>query len=420
MFLSFLLLTAFYIKGQTQQSHPLKKDTLNLALKQNRKFWKRMAVPSVFFGLSALSWRGREDVRAIRNRYIPNFNCRLDDYMQYAPAATVFALNLAGVKGRNRPVRAAINCGGSLLIMSGLVNAVKYSSRVTRPDEMANNSFPSGHTAMAFMNASFLHKEYGHVNSLYGTLGYTLSTFTGISRILNNRHWLPDVLAGAGIGVLSTELSYLIVDNMYKNRGDFFSDFDTRVELEKPSFLTIKAGQAFYPNIRSSQKPGLEGALEGAYFFNKKWGIGAEIGFMHIPFNKESLDSYDWALISETVSIPDISAQSSGLASFMAGAYYSKYLGTKFILQGKLSAGMGICVGENISTGGRRNMEIPSKGYPSGKIRMVGAGISATAMLAPATGLSLYADYKYVQSKMNIPHANILSFGAGLVSFFSL
>lgn len=442
MFLSFLLLTSFYIKEQTQQPHYFKNDTLKLELKQNRKFWKQMAVSSAFFGLSAISWHGREEVQAIRNRYIPDFNCHLDDYTQYVPAATAFALNLAGVKGRNRPVRAVINYGGSLLIMGGLVNAVKYSSKVSRPDERANNSFPSGHTAMAFMNASFLHKEYGHVNSLYGTFGYVLGTYTGISRILNNRHWLPDILAGAGTGILSSELSYLIIDNIYKNKGDFFSDFDTWVELDKPSFLTMKVGQAFYPNIRSAQKHGPEGALEGAYFFNKKWGIGAEIGFMHISFDEESLDSDEWDKLPEFVFNPDISVEPSGLMSFMVGAYYSKHLGTKFILQGKLSAGTGTGTGGNINIRGRRNiagkqqqmMEIPCLEYYPDKIRIVGAGISVTAMLAPTIGLSLYADYKYAHSKINISYykdaniftesvrspINILSFSIGFVSFLPL
>ncbi|MDR1631820.1 MAG: phosphatase PAP2 family protein [Dysgonamonadaceae bacterium] len=448
-FLSFVLLTIFCVKMRAQQpDHSLpfanaqNDAACSIKSKQNREFWKRAAVPSVFFGLSALSWHKREDVRTIRNRYIPDFNYQLDDYIQYVPAATVFALNLAGVKGRNRPVRAVINYGGSLMIMGGLVNALKYSIRVTRPDERANNSFPSGHTAMAFMNASFLHKEYGPVNSLYSTLGYAMSTYAGISRSLNNRHWLSDILAGAGVGILSTELSYLIVDKLYKNKGDFFSDFDARVELEKPSFLTIQMGPAFFLDIYSSQESGLEGALEGAYFFNKKWGVGAETCFMHIPFKEESLGPSEWDKLSEIVLNPSVGIQSLGLASFMAGVYYSKFLGTKLILQGKLLAGMGVGVGGNIGIRGRQNIdgkpqqmiEIPFMKYSLDKTWITGAGISITAMVAPTIGLSLSADYKYARPKMNISYydeasiptenirlpINALSFGAGFVSFFSL
>lgn len=34
---------------------------------------------------------------------------------------------------------------------------------------------------------------------------------TGSMRILNNKHWLSDVITGAGIGIASVELSYLLL-----------------------------------------------------------------------------------------------------------------------------------------------------------------------------------------------------------------
>ncbi|MCD8260639.1 MAG: hypothetical protein LUD15_03380 [Bacteroides sp.] len=40
--------------------------------------------------------------------------------------------------------------------------------------------------------------------------GYTVATGTGVLRMYNNRHWLGDVAAGAGFGILSTKLAYLI------------------------------------------------------------------------------------------------------------------------------------------------------------------------------------------------------------------
>ena len=33
----------------------------------------------------------------------------------------------------------------------------------------------------------------------------------------NNRHWLNDILAGAGIGILSTKFSYWIYPKIFKN-----------------------------------------------------------------------------------------------------------------------------------------------------------------------------------------------------------
>ena len=39
--------------------------------------------------------------------------------------------------------------------------------------------------------------------------GYALATFVACSRLYNNRHWVADVVAGAGFGILSVELAYL-------------------------------------------------------------------------------------------------------------------------------------------------------------------------------------------------------------------
>ena len=90
------------------------------------------------------------------------------------------------------------------------VNSIKYTSKVQRPDGSSYNAFPSGHTATAFMNAEFLYQEYKHISPWYGVVGYSLATSVGALRMLNNRHWLTDVCAGAGIGILSTKMAYWV------------------------------------------------------------------------------------------------------------------------------------------------------------------------------------------------------------------
>jgi hypothetical protein len=407
-FLLTVLLSACFnsLMGQHKLSFS-GKDSILTIVRQKDPFWKHTIAPAVFIGLSAITWQDSKDVRMARNRYIPDFHNELDDYMQYAPAVTAFALNVSGVKGRNKPVRAAISWGGGMLIEGILVNSIKYSTRVRRPDGTSRNSFPSGHTATAFMSASFLHKEYAHVNPLYSVLGYTMSSYTGISRSLNNRHWLSDILAGAGIGILSTELSYLIVDAFYKNKGDFFTSFNTRKEMENPSFVSVRFGQSFYiDNLKSFEKFGLEGAVEGAYFFNRKWGIGAELGFMHIPFKRESLDLLEWDGLPEGVMNPQIEMQSLGLSSLVVGGYYSEFIGKKFILQGKALTGIGIGIGGDIDihagrkvNGEQIEMNIPLMEYTINNAWIIGGGISLTMMIAPTLGVSLYADYKYTNPK---------------------
>jgi len=53
-----------------------------------------------------------------------------------------------------------------------------------------------------------LWQEYKDVNIWYGISGYVVATGTGLFRMYNNRHWLSDVIMGAGIGILSTKVAY--------------------------------------------------------------------------------------------------------------------------------------------------------------------------------------------------------------------
>jgi membrane-associated phospholipid phosphatase len=98
--------------------------------------------------------------------------------------------------------------GLSTIVTGGIVYSIKSISKVDRPDGSANNSFPSGHTTSAFAAAEFLHQEYKHRSPIYSILGYAAATTTGILRMYNNKHYLSDVIAGAGFGILSTKLVY--------------------------------------------------------------------------------------------------------------------------------------------------------------------------------------------------------------------
>lgn len=134
----------------------------------------------------------------------------IDDFSQYAPLAAVYALNLAGIKGKNNLKDRTIIAATSYIIMASTVLALKSSTKIERPDGSSFNSFPSGHTATAFAGAEMLWQEYKDKSPWYGIAGYAVASGTGIFRIVNNRHWLTDVAAGAGIGILSTKVAYWI------------------------------------------------------------------------------------------------------------------------------------------------------------------------------------------------------------------
>ena len=70
------------------------------------------------------------------------------------------------------------------------------------------------------MTATMLTKEYGHRSPWIGISAYSVATATGLMRMANNKHWLSDVLTGAGIGSLSTELGYFLAGLIFKGKKE--------------------------------------------------------------------------------------------------------------------------------------------------------------------------------------------------------
>lgn len=131
----------------------------------------------------------------------------IDDYLQFAPGAAVFVFNGLGIKGKNSLVDQSGIYLLSNIILNGTTQSIKRITAVTRPDGTPN-AFPSGHSAEAFASAEFLRQEYGDQSVWYTVSGYTAAAAVAVLRMYNNRHWLSDVVAGAGLGVLSTRASY--------------------------------------------------------------------------------------------------------------------------------------------------------------------------------------------------------------------
>jgi membrane-associated phospholipid phosphatase len=186
--------------------------------------WKSViGAPLVLAGLGTMSIIDndllyRKDLKDQRNRWMPYFRTHVDDYLQYAPIAGVAALNIIGVKGKHTIINQAALLIKSELVMAAIVFPLKKLTAVPRPDTGAANSFPSGHTAQAFVAATFLHKEYGKERPWVSVLGYSTATGIGFLRVLNNRHWISDVLVGAGIGIFATNLIYLTHQNKWGNK----------------------------------------------------------------------------------------------------------------------------------------------------------------------------------------------------------
>ena len=179
---------------------------------------KSLIVPGVLFTYGALTLNTGK-LRQI-NEVVHKATARTDqpfkkpfveDYLLFAPAVTVYGLNFAGIKGQNNFIDRTLLYGMSELLSSSIIYGVKRLGIETRPDSSDRYSFPSGHTAEAFICAEFLHQEYkGRVHWTVIAAGYTVAASVAYLRMYHNKHYLSDVVAGAGVGIAATRFSYYL------------------------------------------------------------------------------------------------------------------------------------------------------------------------------------------------------------------
>ena len=331
-------------------------------------------------------WIAKSEKKAFRQNYNNpntkirlikyNFHSKIDDFTQYTGLALTTGLKLAGIEGRSSWPRMAASTVASYAVMAALVNGIKYTSSETRPDSKRRNSWPSGHTATSFVGATILHKEYGLTRSpWYSIAGYSVATATGVMRVLNNRHWISDVLSGAGIGILSTELAYGICDLLFKDKGLLMNDLSVYPDMRKsPSFFSISMGIGlgnkdltlppfdFYGyGDEHDKKPmslqfGSATAVgaEGAYFFNPYIGVGARLRVKATPIKKWSSfateeEEYMKSVLENPelhVGVTDLNltVESDHITEFAAdaGLYFNLPLSSRFALGTKILAGRSI------------------------------------------------------------------------------
>jgi PAP2 superfamily protein len=219
-----LLLLSQFINAQSENNLKSKNDTLitNNEIMQTlhdidheKSEIKSLTVPAILIGYGFVSLvdEGLQNVDISLKHEIREDNARfhtnVDDYLQYAPAFAVYGLNAIGIKGKNNFRDRTMIYLTANAIMGITVQTIKAITKVPRPDGFGINAFPSGHTATAFLGAEFLHQEYSDKSQLYGAAGYLTATATGILRMYNNRHWMRDVIAGAGYGMISAKLAYI-------------------------------------------------------------------------------------------------------------------------------------------------------------------------------------------------------------------
>lgn len=150
----------------------------------------------------------KNEVAEERNEHIPHFKTNLDDYLQFSPLAIAYGFDAFGVKSKTDVLnRSVILIKGEVLAI-GTTTILKRAFHTLRPDGSTHNSFPSGHTTQAFAAATFLSEEYKNRLPWMPYASYSIASSVGLMRVANNRHYISDVLVGAGIGYLAMKTAY--------------------------------------------------------------------------------------------------------------------------------------------------------------------------------------------------------------------
>ncbi|MBS7155034.1 MAG: phosphatase PAP2 family protein [Sanguibacteroides justesenii] len=407
-----LLITIFYsltvLAGEYTDSTNIKRDdSLHFTRNFSRKIDKvsssrfyQMTYIGVPLTVGGIIVKSEDDhFRNLRNGYMPRFDHHADDYLQYAPVAVMLGMKAFGVKGRSSWGRMLASDAFSALLMGSAVNILKQTTHVVRPDGSNDRSFPSGHTATAFMTATMLTKEYGHKSPWIGIGAYTAASTTGLMRMANNKHWLSDVLTGAGIGILSTELGYYLSDLIFKERGiNRFENENMFDRMAKPSFVSLYlgfniplSGYDIDEQTEFRTSSGSAVGVEGAYFFNPYIGLGGRFAVSNTSIIVNNEDAED---------------NTFDVMSLCGGMYFSYPLSSRWLVGSKLLGGYVHYPRLTLS-----NQTIPARDGGC-----FGSGFSMTFKAKEQFGVKFFLDYNLLpsHSKSSNEWMNMLTNGVSI------
>ncbi len=172
------------------------------------------AVAGVLFAAALIgdrSFRAQaQEYRGATSNSMAGIGNSFGEWRYVLPALSVgyLAGQLAGKRGLKRTI---LRAGAAAALAGGLSTAVKHTIGRSRPSFHGDpgrfrpftgwNSFPSGHTAVAFALATSIaddtQDQWSDV-ALYGA-----ATLTAMARVNDDRHWTSDVLIGGLLGHLS-------------------------------------------------------------------------------------------------------------------------------------------------------------------------------------------------------------------------
>jgi len=191
----------------TINSLQAQSDTIQTESSDKCSLLTRQVVPLSLVSAGALLNIG--DVRFKIQNSFPDTDISLDEYLQYVPVGQLYLYDLSGVRHQNNWFDQTKYLIISQLAAGAIDYALKISFDTQRPNG-ENESFPSGHTTRAFVGATVLYHEFRDSDPMLAWSGFIVAATTGVLRMTNDAHFLPDVLAGAGIGILTVNVVYYL------------------------------------------------------------------------------------------------------------------------------------------------------------------------------------------------------------------
>jgi membrane-associated phospholipid phosphatase len=217
-------------------------------------------------------------------------NTVFEDYGRFAPGLLLYGMKACGVESATPWSEMLTAHAISGVITVGATYLLKNTIHEVRPHRTDSKSFSSGHSAIAFMMATMLDKEYGNLSPFFKYGGYAVATGVSYSLYRRKIHWTHDVIGGAAIGYLSTQLGYALKNQLFhrpyeeKRRFPYLYAVNAlRVSVNSGMVSTYHT-HTFRNNDLYSLGTGYNLSLEVRKEMGTLVGLGGELSYKTLPY----------------------------------------------------------------------------------------------------------------------------------------
>lgn len=193
-------------------------------------------------------------------------------FVSMATGATAGELPQDSVATRPTTASRITSAAGAVAINAGVTEILKHTVSRRRPNGDDNGSFPSRHTSWAFTASGIIANELYTVSPWYALGSQAAASAIALQRVTSGHHYASDVVAGAAVGIASTQLSYWLCSKIFRTPTAFdrpMADNDFRPSLAMTSEAVF--------NLRSDVCMGVAVALRGQLPLSERWGLVATL-----------------------------------------------------------------------------------------------------------------------------------------------